>query len=143
MNSDTSSRVRDQLRVSSAMKPAPYTIGPRQTLKTAREKMHEHNIRHLPVQDGGNLVGVLSERDIFLALAVDEKEAERIVVKDVMSTEPYVVSPDVPMATVARRMAHDRLGCALVATDDRIEGIVTTVDALHLLAELLSGGVEQ
>lgn len=133
----------ETLLIASVMSPSPFTIGPKQNLRFAREQMAVHGVRHLPVQDGGRLIGVLSERDINLAVAMDKVEPEQILVRDAISAEPFIVTPDTPVHVVARRMAHERIGCALVATDDRVAGIFTTVDAANLLAEVLSGSVEQ
>ena len=50
--------------VSQIMTRDPETIGPDQTLKEARRVMEEKQFRHLPVIDNGDLVGVLTDRDI-------------------------------------------------------------------------------
>ena len=63
---NTHRRSHQYPNVRSYMTPAPHTIGRGQSLTVARPLMHEHGIRHLPVLDGGTLVGLLSERDVFL-----------------------------------------------------------------------------
>lgn len=131
------------LEIRTVMHPSPFTISPAQSLEAAKQRMAEHGIRHLPVQDGGKLVGVLSDRDLYFALAVDRKTADELTVRDACTAEPYIVPPSTPVYEVARRMAHEQLGCALVAENDHVVGIFTTVDAARLLGEMLLGELEQ
>src|SRR5690606_11987832 len=48
------------------MSVSPYTIGKDQTLAAASRLMRKHDIRHLPVLEGGALLGILSVRDVYL-----------------------------------------------------------------------------
>ena len=133
----------DDLKIRTVMHPTPVTINPTQTLATAKKIMIEHNIRHLPVQSGGKVVGVLSDRDIYFLLASDPQNENELKVKDALTDPPYVVGPDAPLHEVARRMASERIGSALIVEKERCIGIFTTVDACHILAQALSGNVEQ
>lgn len=134
---------KDRLRIESVMKPFPHSIGVEQSLKTAKTMLEEHNIRHLPVQQGGKLVGILSDRDIHHVVAVDKKSPDQIKVADAFTPEPYVVSPATNVDEVARRMAADHIGCALILEKEKLVGIFTTVDACRTLAEVLSGRYSQ
>ena len=55
--------------VREVMGPNPITIHPRATLHEAARMMNEHWIRHLPVLDNGELVGMISQRDLAGVLA--------------------------------------------------------------------------
>ena len=48
------------------MTESPHSIGANQTLATAHEMMRAHQIRHLPVLRAGKLVGIVSQRDLYL-----------------------------------------------------------------------------
>ena len=128
-----------ELKIEAVMHPFPHTVGADQSLQIARDLMSEHEVRHLPVQKAGKLIGVISDRDINFALAVDKTEAEDEHVEDAFTEEPYVVEPTEPVYRVARRMAADHIGCALVAKGESVVGIFTTVDACRTLADQLSG----
>ena len=125
------------ITVSNAMSKPPRCIGSDQRVGKAIERMRALDIRHLPVLEGGVLVGVLSERDGALALAAAPESAETMLVEEAMSAIPYCVAPNAPLREVAEHMATRKLGCAIVMDDGRILGLVTTTDALSLLAELL------
>ncbi len=53
--------------VSSYMSTAPVTAGPDEDVATAARLMVEHEIRHLPVVEGGRVLGVVSVRDVLVA----------------------------------------------------------------------------
>jgi acetoin utilization protein AcuB len=95
--------------------------------------MRQLQIRHLPVMDRGQLVGLLSERDI--AFAERFLEARESPVAAVMTRDPYVTVPYAPLAEVAETMARHKYGSALVIDDGNVVGVFTAVDALRALAE--------
>lgn len=117
------------------MTPAPLTIGRGQTLAKAHEMMNARGIHHLPVLEHGDLVGVVSERDLYLleTIAGIDREVDRV--EDAMSFDTYAVAPSVPLEAVARTMACERYECAVVMERGRVIGIFTSTDALRLLAE--------
>jgi CBS domain-containing protein len=67
----------DEVRISEVMTKDIITVGPQTTLREAAKNMADRWIRHLPVVDGGKVVGVISQRDLagVLAGALNEPEA--------------------------------------------------------------------
>jgi acetoin utilization protein AcuB len=123
-------------QVQKFMTPMPHTVGIDIPLKTAMGLMREYNVRHLPVQDAGHLVGILTDRDIKLASSF--QDAANFKVVEVMSPEPYTVAPEVPLDRVVIEMAAHKYGCAIVKQPNgKIVGIFTAVDGLRVLGELL------
>ncbi|HEX9102204.1 MAG TPA: CBS domain-containing protein [Polyangia bacterium] len=122
----------------SFMTHAPHTVGAAQTLATARELMRRHHIRHLPVLDAGQLVGILSERDLLLVAGLPGVELERVAVSEAMTPDPRCISPDSSLEWVAAEMAQARLGSIVIVEGERVVGIFTTVDALRALGSLLA-----
>lgn len=121
------------VRIGELMTVAPRSVGIDQPIKLAKSIMRDHDIRHLPVQRGGLLVGVISEGDVNLALSFDD----RLSVEDVVVAEPYEVSPRALLKDVAARMSRDRIACALVTDDGKLCGIYTATDACRDLARVL------
>jgi acetoin utilization protein AcuB len=118
------------------MTPMPYTIGKDQPIQTALSMMREHRIRHLPVQDGGKLVGMITDRDVKLASAFAGSSELRV--EEVMSTDPYAVSPETSVDQVVLQMAEHKYGSVVVQQDNgKVVGIFTAVDALRVLGETL------
>jgi acetoin utilization protein AcuB len=126
------------LQISSYMSPLTVSIGVDQCLATASAKMEGHRIRHLPVLDGGRLVGLISERDVnwLASLGTDPSTVQ---VSEAMSDIPYVVPPTASAADVVTHMHDNKLGSALVERDGKPVGIFTTTDALQLCSDVLKG----
>ena len=127
------------------MTPFPYSIDVNAPLKDAHKLMREHHFRHLPVTRADALVGVLTERDIKLVLGpeFDYPNEEQLTVRDAYVERPCVVNASTPVATVARTMAENHIGSALVTKNDKLVGIFTVTDACRALAEVLAGPGEQ
>lgn len=122
------------LTVQDVMTPQPLTIGRGEPLSTAREMMRTHRCRNLPVLEHGELVGVMTERDLYLLERLGGANVDSAEANDAMITDAYAVPPDAPLSEVARQMATERYGCAVVIERGRVIGIFTTTDALRVLA---------
>ena len=64
MNTEKLKLVHQYPTVREYMSASPVTIGAQRSLAAAEGVMREHGIRHLPALDGGQVVGLLSERDL-------------------------------------------------------------------------------
>ena len=122
------------LTVQDVMTPQPLTIRRGEPLSTAREMMRTHRCRNLPVLEHGELVGVMTERDLYLLERLGGANVDSAEANDAMITDAYAVPPDAPLSEVARQMATERYGCAVVIERGRVIGIFTTTDALRVLA---------
>lgn len=113
----------------------PHTIGKDQLLSKAQEMMREYKIRHLPVQYGGKIVGILTDRDIHLAFSI-LPGAKNLRVEEVMVDGPYAVTGNTPADEVLREMVRNRYGCTIIKDEkERAIGIFTATDAIRVLAE--------
>ena len=121
------------------MTPCPYVIEFDRSLQDASILMAEHTVRHLPVTREGQVVGILSDRDIAAVEALAPTQAERVRVVEAMTPAPYCVPLDTPVSEVVRTMARHKYGCTIV-TNPRTGaaiGVFTTTDALVLLDHVL------
>lgn len=124
-------------RVGDYMTAAPVCIQLDAELADAVELMQKHAIRHLPVMDGENLTGVVTDRDLAMIESLLPEEWEQICVAEAMTPEPYAIAPDAPLWEVAKHMAREKFGCAVVTDDEgNVVGLFTTTDALRVLADL-------
>ncbi len=119
------------------MSVAPVVVASDRTLAEAHRLMRERNIRHLPVVDGGRLVGVVSQRDLYLLETLKGVDPGTETVREAMAPDPYAVPPDAPLEEVAAAMAERKYGSAVVVDRGSVIGLFTTVDALHALAAVV------
>jgi len=122
------------------MTPTPHTISTRQTLAEAHQAMRERGVRHLPVVVDGKVVGVVSQRDLYLLETLRGVDVGRELVEEAMSDEPFVVAPDASLDEVAESMANSKHGSALVVDGAMLVGIFTSTDALRALVTLVRRG---
>ncbi|MCZ7682005.1 MAG: CBS domain-containing protein [Sandaracinaceae bacterium] len=119
------------------MTESPHTIGKDQTLDRASAVMRAHGIRHLPVLEGGTLLGILSNRDVYLIETLDDVDPASVTVEEAMTAEPYAVAPDTPLKEVVDEMIAHKYGAAVVMEGRDVSGIFTTIDALRVLSARL------
>jgi CBS domain-containing protein len=121
------------------MTPFPYSIEADAPLAEAHAFLRERHIRHLPVTDRGQLAGILTDRDIKLALGPDlgSPPERELSVRDVFQPESYVVDAGTALEEVVQSMADRHLGSALVTRGGKLVGIFTTTDACRALARVL------
>lgn len=134
--------MQDIPSVRSAMTVFPYFVTSGTSVHRARELMAQHGIRHLPVMEGKELVGVITDRDMALVegakFALPHKD--RLCVSDVFVREAYVIDQNEPLDKVLLVLARKHLDCALVVDAGRLVGIFTTTDACRAFAEHLQVG---
>jgi acetoin utilization protein AcuB len=107
--------------------------------------MKRRHIRHLPAIDGqGDIVGVLSERDLLRAMRTDRTDfflaatpapefEPNACVRDWMSWPIETIDSTASVADAARAMVARRISCLLITRDERFVGILTTTDLLKAL----------
>lgn len=114
----------------------PKTIDHDQTVGHAKDLMKKLHVRHLPVMRDGQLIGVLTERDINLVLQFVSANPEKLKVEDACSAEPYSTGPMTPLNEVASYMAEKKIGSALIVDNGKLIGIFTEIDAFRALADI-------
>jgi CBS domain-containing protein len=127
------------------MMGSPVTLGPDSTLDLANDIISIGRIRHIPVVDGGKLVGLLSERDLIGAATnrifnLKQKSRSALLkselVKNVMKKNVITVAPDTPIKDAAKLMADKKIGCVPVMSEGALVGLVTTTNILRYLESI-------
>ena len=121
-------------------------VEPDLTIAAAREIMWSRHIRHLPVVDGGLLVGMVSDRDLRgpdVAAAVALSKAHRDALaaahrplRTLMSTGVQTVWPHDTVVYAASLMAQWKIGALPVVDGRQLAGIITTTDCLRAFVRL-------
>lgn len=121
-------------RLATFMTRHPHSIRVDETVHHAQKMMEKLSVRHLPVLSAGEIVGVVSDRDLRLVRG----DAHVVKVEDVCVDEPVTVDVDTSVFVVAGIMAERRVGSVLVTEDGKLAGIFTTTDACRTLAAALA-----
>lgn len=136
---------RQLFKVADVMTSPPLTIDPNDTIAEAEEIMNEQNIRQLPVVRARKLVGIITDRDVRSFLggrglgAAEEREtAMTTKVAAVMTTKPTSVTPEDDLSDAVDLLIEGKMGgIPVVDEEEGLVGIVTYIDALRCLLDLL------
>jgi CBS domain-containing protein len=119
------------------------------TLLAVEERMAAKQLRHLPVLEQGDIVGIVTQRDLFKAamssaMGYGEKAQQAYLhsvrVKEVMVYPVVTVSPETSLAAAAEIMLNKGVGCLPVVDGAQLVGMVTKTDLLRCLCTRDDGG---
>ncbi len=132
---DMTTNSRRMPSVQTAMTPFPYSVAPHEDTRTALALMQEHGIRHLPVVSEGQIVGLLSERDVLTMYRLCAQTPKPV--GEVCSKPAYIVDHRERLDNVVLGMAERGIGSAVVEKQGHLAGILTHSDVCRALARTL------
>ena len=119
------------------------TLEPTATVAEARTLMHSNRIHHLPVVEGGSLIGlvtltnVLAATDSFLRDQENRIHATDVQVKDIMVTDIATIDEHASLRQAAMFIEKHNIGCLPIVTDGTLRGIITDTDFVGVAINLL------
>ena len=139
------------MKVAEIMTLHPQAVDAGASLDEALTLMDQHDVRHLPVVDGGRLGGVVSDRDLleatgWLPSRVHEARgphgADQLpsAVREIQHSPVVTVSPRDDVVKAAVELLGRRIGCLPVVDGDELVGIVTEMDVIRSFVERLRTG---
>jgi len=117
--------------VRDAMTPSPHSIPADASAVEAAQAMASEDVGSLPVVEGDQLVGMVTDRDLVLQVLAKGGDADAVRVSDVCSRNPVVASPEEPLDDALWRMARERVRRLPVVSDGRVVGILAQADVAH------------
>jgi CBS domain-containing protein len=142
--------VRDILRVKGSH---VLSIGPEATVLNAAVLMNEHRIGSLLVMSGGQLIGIITERDILHRVVVERRDPGVTPVLDVMTTEVICCQPHTPIEEARGVLKNRRIRHLPVVDESKqLCGLISIGDlnaheandherTIHVLHEYIYGRV--
>lgn len=133
--------------VGKRMSSPVITVHPDATLEEALNLMKAEHIRRLPVVDkDGNLIGIVSERQLLAAspsdattLSVYEMKElmNRVTIDKIMTRDVLTAAADTPLEETARVMADNKVGGLPVMEGRKVVGMITETDVFKVFLEML------
>jgi CBS domain-containing protein len=115
-----------------------FTAQAQETLEEAADRLSWRQVGALPVFEGQQLVGILTERDLTVALA-DGADPARTPVSDYMTTAPTVLGPDSELAEAAHTMLALGVRHLPIVRGGRLVGVLSIRDLLDAEVALARG----
>jgi CBS domain-containing protein len=120
------------------------TVGPTASLDDVVDIMRSKQIRHLPVVDGDELVGIVSDRDVRRALGnaaakdAQAQESGKLYLEPsevcrVMTKVLRTISPSASVEAAAEELLRHKVHCLLVVDDGKLLGVITDTDLLKAI----------
>jgi acetoin utilization protein AcuB len=111
------------------------TIAPDTGILKAMEVMRKNSIRHLPVVDGDDFVGFVTEGDLRQASLLSM--VDKVSIEDVMIKNPVTISPEASLEEAAKLVSFHKIGGLPVVKGKKLMGIITIVDILRAFIQLM------
>jgi acetoin utilization protein AcuB len=134
------------LTVAEIMTRHPATVSPAAPLREVIGLMKSCGCRELPVVDGERLVGIVTDRDVRLAMnspltlhdrLEDETLLRTVTAGDCMTPDPMTIDVSAPASTAADLLKTYKFGGLPIVDRGRLVGIVTVTNILASYIELL------
>ncbi len=131
--------------ISSIMTRELITLTLKDSLYSAEKRMKVNHIRHMPVVDGDQLIGLVSLSDLQRVRIIDAYSKEgtedtplynMLSIRDLMIKNPLTASPKTTILEVSKLLASKEFHSLPVVEDGKLVGIITTTDLLHYFIEL-------
>jgi acetoin utilization protein AcuB len=119
------------MRLQEIMNPNVVTIPPAETAENAWSRMRLRGIRHLVVVDRGDVVGVLSDRDLGGPRGSALRRGRAVA--DLMSRNVIGATPETTVRQAANLLRGHVISCLPVIEDGKLRGVLTISDLLNLI----------
>ena len=132
--------------VQDVMQRTVVTVTPDTPLTQVLRLLQRRGFRHVPVVDGGALVGIISDRDVkqsmvSAAMSADGRERDRLIERltagQIMTRSVRTIGPMFTVEDAVKLMVTHQISAVLVTEADRLVGLVTETDVLRLFARAL------
>lgn len=122
--------------------PDPAVLTEEASVEDMMRVMKGKGVRHIPIVKNGNVVGVVSDRDVRVVMGLNFSEKNIVQAGDIMAKDPVTVSSETPLDEVALEMSQRKIGSVIVNEGDKLLGIFTVTDALNALIEIIRSSRE-
>jgi PAS domain S-box-containing protein len=121
------------LEIKDVMNKNVITIASDETVISAAKLMSENNVSCIVVVDNGNVVGILTEKDLLACIAGKNDNLERTTLTEVMSCPVKSIPPDFSVFDASKFMEAERIKRLPILARKKLVGIVTQTDLTRAL----------
>jgi len=118
-----------------------YVLGRDACLIDIQELMRKKNIRHIPIVDAGELLGIVSHRDLMAATPISSEHYRKVysetMALDIMHSGVETVTPTSSARNAALMLERHKIGCLPVVKKKKLVGIVTSSDFIAVAVNLM------
>lgn len=116
------------MKVKDIMTKDVATLNAEDSAEQAAQLMKQHNVGSIPVCEGENVIGIITDRDIALRSVAQGENGKNQKVRDIMSSNPVIASPDMDVHDAARIMSERQIRRLPVVENNNLVGIIALGD---------------
>jgi CBS domain-containing protein len=109
------------------------TVSPDTSVRDAVEKMEDISAGTAVVMEGGDVVGIVSERDVFRKVVLQGQKIDKVNVKEIMSTNLTTITPETSLDDCMKLITEKRIRHLPVLSNGSLCGIVSIGDVVKYL----------
>jgi CBS domain-containing protein len=125
--------------VREAMTASPTTVEAHDTAVEAARLMAAQNVGSLPVVEGKELVGMVTDRDLVLNVLAKDVDPHKVTVASICSENPVVVGPEDSLDVALQHMAREQIRRLPVVEEQRLIGILAQADVSRTVEPAATG----
>ena len=115
------------MRIKDVMTKNVTTVTPEDTIETVAKLMQQYDVGSIPVCEGQNVVGIITDRDIVLRCVSNGADCKRLV-KDYMTKNPVTTDPSMEISNAVNMMSEKQIRRLPVVENNCISGMVALGD---------------
>jgi acetoin utilization protein AcuB len=128
----------EEMLVKEYMTKNPIVLKPKEDVKNAFNLFLEKGIRQAPVVDKGELVGIVSDRDLRMALVQDLK-MNNLTVDIIMTKDPVTITEDSKVTDAGKLISKGKFNAIpVIEVSGELTGIISTTDILKCFLEVMA-----
>ncbi len=137
---------KDLILIKEVMAYPVITVDMDTTVGKMHELFQKHNFHHLPVVEEGQLVGVISDRDILRQISpfigtISEQLRDRNTLNkkahQIMTRRPITISENDSLLTAAKLMTSQRISCLpVIGENGKLVGMITLKDIVRAFVKM-------
>lgn len=116
------------MKVRDIMTTSVTSLTPDDTVIRAASIMKEQDIGSIPVCQGNNVVGIITDRDITLRSVASGVNSSNQAVREVMSSNPILGSPDMSLDDASRIMSQQQIRRLPIVENQQLVGVIALGD---------------
>jgi CBS domain-containing protein len=116
------------MKVKDIMTKSVVSLNSSDTVKRAASIMSEHDIGSVPVCESNNVIGIITDRDITLRCVAEGKDCTSQVVREIMSSNPAIGTPDMDIQDASRIMSERQIRRLPIVENKNLVGVVSLGD---------------
>lgn len=116
------------MKIKDIMTKTVASINAEDTVERAAQLMREYDIGSVPVCNGEEVIGIITDRDITLRAAAEGANVNNEKVRSIMTSNPVLGTPEMEVHEASRIMSERQIRRLPIVENNHLVGVVSLGD---------------